>query len=73
MKRSDFLNAIDQLEGNANIESAIEDMKCLAVDLCNHYECDFNSIRDALDDLAPHIDAVKDAHDIAERCSSDLY
>ncbi len=73
MKRIDLLNAIDEIKNADDVAHAIDTLKDLAVSFCDHYETEFNYIRDGLECLAPHIDKVSDAHDIAEKCSSDLY
>ncbi len=73
MKRSDLLNAVDELKESDCIEHAIDTLKDIAANFCDNYEMEFNSIRDSLEALAPHIDKVDDAHKVAEKCSSDLY
>lgn len=73
MKRLDLLNAIDDLKEADDIAHAIDTLKDIAGNFCDNYEMEFNHIRDYLEDLAPHIDKVKGAHDIAEKCSEYLY
>ena len=73
MKRSSLLNAIDELKYCDDIAHAIDTLKDIAINFCDNAETDFNNIRDALEDLAPHIDKVHEAHTIAEKCGTDLY
>ena len=73
MKRIDLLSAIDELKDSDNIESAIDNMKDVAIAFCDNYETEFNNIRDELEVLAPHINDVDSAYQIAVKCSGDLY
>ena len=73
MKRTDLLNAIDELKVCDDIAHAIDALRDVAVNFCDNAETDFNNIRDVLDDLAPHIDKVQEAHSIAEKCGINLY
>ena len=73
MKRLDLLNAIDELKDTDDIAEAIDTLKDITVNFCDNYEMDFNNIREALEDLAPHIDKVNEAHGIAVISSNDLY
>ncbi len=73
MKRSDLLDAIDDLKDADDMGHAIDTLKDIAVYFCDNYEADFNNICDELSDLAPHIDKVFEAHAIAKKCGRDLY
>jgi hypothetical protein len=73
MKRLVLLDAIDNLKLSNDVESAIDELKDLAGNFCDHYETDFNNISDLLNDLAPHIDKVNEAKEISETCGVDLY
>jgi len=73
MKRIDLLNAVDELKNADDIQNAIDSLNTLCVEFCDHYETEFNHIRDTLEHLAPHIDKVDEAHKTAEKCSLDLY
>jgi len=73
MKRIDLLSAIDELKDSDNIESAIDNMKDVAIAFCDNYETKFNDIKDELKSLAPHINNVNNAYQIADKCSNDLY
>jgi len=73
MKRIDLLNAIDELKDADDIQHAIDSLNTFCIEFCDHYETEFNQVRESLEGLAPHIDKVDEAHKIAEKCSSDLY
>jgi uncharacterized protein YjgD (DUF1641 family) len=71
--RGFLLNSIDKLKDSDNIAHEIDILKDIVTNFCDNLESDFNCIRDALEDLAPHIEKVNDAYVIAEKCSCDLY
>ena len=73
MKRSDLINAVNELKKSENIEHDIDTLKDFIVNFCDNYEAEFNRIRYALEGLAPHIDNVQEAYTIADKCSERLY
>lgn len=73
MKREDLLSAVDELKESEDIAHAIDSLRDIVKDFCDNYESDINDIRDNLSDLAPHIDKVFEAHQIAEKLSDALY
>jgi hypothetical protein len=73
VNREDLLNAIDELKDSEDIEQSITNLKVDYLRFCDHYETEFNNIRDDLEELAPHIEKVDAAFSTARNCSNELY
>lgn len=73
MNRADLMNVIDNLRHSVNIEHDIDKLEDCAKNFCDHYEANFNDIRDGLEGLADHIPSVNEAFKTAKESSESLY